>query len=257
VDIPWTGRLAFIAGVTGVIDKHYSAVQQLGERFLYYRLQTDSEVMPLYAIQNAGRMSEMREELEGVTARFLEQFDHDILPVFMPEGIERKIQLLARFVAASRSPISKDRFNQTLDYMVELEVPTRLVQQLYNISMGIAVVQGKEAVDREIYEKIITRLARDSTHSIRKSMVYTLWSKHIHGDSWANQSDICGYCVGIPRSTVRYYLNDLIALGIIEDREVNNSLYYRIKDSWVELIRDCGVYDGVGIKPKYTCEEEP
>uniref|UniRef100_A0A6H1Z8A8 Putative ATPase domain containing protein n=1 Tax=viral metagenome TaxID=1070528 RepID=A0A6H1Z8A8_9ZZZZ len=246
VEIHWKGKLAFIAGVTGVIDKHFGVTQELGERFVYYRTTTDRELMPKYALANTGRVSEMREALASTVATFLNQFDSlDLTPVPIREDVLHRIFLLSQFIAGSRSGISRDRFHHTLDYMIEIEVGTRLVQQLQNVAIGVALIQGKDAVDMDIYDRVITRIGRDSTHSIRRYLLHTMWHNNIHGDNWTYQSHLATICGKIPRTTIRTYLEDMVALGILEDREGIGRLEYRISDEWINLIHDCGVYENV------------
>ena len=255
VSVHWKGRLAFIAGVTGVIDKHYSVTQQLGERFLYYRMVTDNELMPVYALNNAGRITEMRYVMEDAMAKFLAQFDgREIEPVEVPPLVAQKIFQLSRFISGARTTISKDRFSRTLDYMVEMEVPTRLIQQLHNVAMGVAIAQGKTAVDRDIYERVIARIGRDSTHSIRKAILQMLWMNKVYETNWTYQTSLCNLLRHIPRSTSRAYLEDMVSLGIIEEREIGNKMEYRMTDTWVNIIRDSGVYDGVALKPVTNIE---
>lgn len=40
--VEWSGKIAVLAGVTPVIDKHHWLHQILGERFLYYRIGTEN-----------------------------------------------------------------------------------------------------------------------------------------------------------------------------------------------------------------------
>jgi hypothetical protein len=73
-DVTWSGRLAIIAGVTPVIDRHHSISQILGERFITYRMESDdTRRKATKAIYVVGKEKSMRLELEQMTKDFLQQ----------------------------------------------------------------------------------------------------------------------------------------------------------------------------------------
>ena len=256
VRIRWRGRIGFITGVTEAIDKAYSVTQELGERFLYWRMDTDLEEQPMKAIENIHKQTEKKEALSNAAGEFLDQFDNtELRKVPVPNNIIKKIHALARFVSGVRTPISKDRFSHHLNYLPSLEVATRLIQQLYNLAVGIALVRGKPAVDEDIYRQIICRVARDTIHSIRKNIMESMWLNRVHSYGWIPQNKLCNLCKRIYRPTLIAYLGDLIALGVLEYEEGERQMRYRITSEWVNLIKDSEIYDSI-IKPEFNSSGE-
>src|SRR5262249_42479656 len=58
--LPWEGRMGFLGGVTDVIDSHHAVISALGDRFLYCRIQAESNMRRCVARKVIERGEAMR-----------------------------------------------------------------------------------------------------------------------------------------------------------------------------------------------------
>jgi hypothetical protein len=215
-EVTWTGKLAIIAGVTPVIERHHSIHQVLGERFLYYRISpNDPRAMAETAQKFAGKEDQMRRELRETVKQFLEQFQNfRIEDVHIDDGINEKLFSLACFVAEARSGVSRDRYTQAIEYLPEAEGPARLVKQLFTLGCGIAIIQGKNELDENVFT-ILKKVGRDTLPSNRNLILRTMWRKRIFGNRWEQPRTLSGY-FNYPSQTTKLHLEDLMVLNLVE-----------------------------------------
>ncbi len=146
----WKGRLGFIAGVTGVIDRHHEVMGTLGQRFVLVRPQQPNRMAAAQrAIENAEAPlgKDVRRAIARGVARFLRS-----LPL-VPPGLvsDQRTQLarIADFVTCSRSPVIRDGHTREIEYAPEREMPARFARQMAALVRGIALVRGRETVNAD------------------------------------------------------------------------------------------------------------
>jgi hypothetical protein len=147
--VDWTGKLGLIAGVTPIIDTHYSVNQVLGERFLLYRFAPAEEVgVARRAMGQQGLEGVMREELREAVAAFF----RDLVPLrkTIPEPILDRLAALAAFTARARSGVVWGSRGE-LEYVPEPEGPGRLAKQLATLARGLAVLRDTPEVTEADY----------------------------------------------------------------------------------------------------------
>ncbi len=257
-EINWAGKLAILAGVTPVIDRHHSIHQILGERFLYYRISpSNPQAMAEMARRFAGREGQIRNELKETVKQFLEQFkDPKIKDIAIEAEINQRLVTLACFVAGARSGVSRDRSTQAIEYLPEAEGPARLVKQLFTLGCGIAIIQGKSEIDEGVYN-ILKKVGKDTLPSIRNSILEKMWQRKITSNSWEKTRTLSGF-FNYPVSTSKFQLEDLMVLGLVDRKIEGNSsededdryrrqettpYYWRLSDRCCDLIQSSGVYD--------------
>jgi hypothetical protein len=213
--IQWEGKLAVLAGVTPVLDKHHGLHQILGERFLYYRMGNDDPKRMAEKAQGlTGKEKAMRHELQEVTRQFLEQFkEPKIKDIHISELMNQKLINLACFVAQARTGVSRDRYDGTIEYIPEAEGPARLIKQLWTLGAGIATIQGKDELDEGVYI-ILKKVGRDSLPRHRDIIFQTMVQREILLDRWENTKAI-GRLLNIPTDTARRYCEDLMMVNLL------------------------------------------
>ena len=204
----WKGKVGLIAGVTTIIDTHYSIYQTLGERFIQYRIsQPEPEEVAEVAMRNQGHEKQMREALATAVQEFVEELDLEVVPELGLETI-KKLAKLSSFVALARSGVIRDSYgSKEITYVPEPESPPRLAKQLALLAKSLMIC-GLSA--EEAY-RLCCKVGFDSIHRIRVA-VLRLLTKTEGALSTSSLAEATQY----PTNTVRRYLEDLAALKVVK-----------------------------------------
>ena len=213
--ISWEGKLYLICGVTPVIDRYHSVHSVLGERFLNFRFEANEEnKMSEKAISMAGHEKAMRQELQGITSDFLQQFkEPKFESIKVGEEVKQKIFALVSLIAKGRTGVSRDRYHQTIDYLPQTEGTPRLIKQIWTLGCGISVIQGKNEIDDDIYS-ILKQVGRDSLPSHRDRILETMFLNEFYSGNWETTKAL-SKLINCPTTTARMYLEDLMMVGIL------------------------------------------
>lgn len=219
----WKGKLGFIAGVTSVIDHHYSIYQTLGERFIQYRpIQPDPIELSLRAMGNSGKEKEMREEIQNAFADFVSGIVIPSEETIIPEETKNRIAHLSAFCVRARSGVIREGYSsREIELIPEAELPTRLSKQLITLYFSLSLISGG-FTDHD-YE-LIYKIGMDTLPKSRKLVIDAL----LKADSYQETADIA-MTIEYPTNTTRRILEDLHGLKLIT-RESQGRGY---ADRWV------------------------
>ena len=133
--LEWEGKVGFVGGVTGAIDRHFSVMSQMGERLLLYRMRS-GELDPIVkqALGTVGLEKRMRSELSAATGGVFAA-TKDYVPRALTAD-EQKV-LIAAGILVARGRAGVFRYGSRIDAVVEPEVPTRLARQLLTLARGM------------------------------------------------------------------------------------------------------------------------
>lgn len=205
----WNGKLGFIAGVTSIIDTHYSIYQTLGERFVQYRpLQPDPIKLSLRAIDNSGNEKEMREEIQNAFADFMASVEIPTEKIAIPENLKNHIAYLSTFCVRARSGVERSGYSREIELIPDSELPTRLSKQLITLALAFSLIE-KGQFTNEDYE-LIYKIGLDTLPQKRKLAIETL----IKADDYLETADVAME-IGYPTNTTRRILEDLHGLGLV------------------------------------------
>lgn len=211
----YESHFSLIANVTPVIDKYTSVQQTLGERFLKIRLkEVKMDAKIAKALDNEDKQEEMRKELAEAVRRFYEQkFEIDM--VGFPDRVKVKVVQLAKLVAICRTSVSRDPYRQnTLTYLPEYEVGTRIGIQLKKLARSLACIRGRKEVGEDEVE-VLRRVSQDTLAKKTKVLLDFL---HGHSDEWLTTAEVTEKS-RIEYQTCRFSLQDLQVLGLLETRK--------------------------------------
>jgi hypothetical protein len=219
----WHGKLGFIAGVTPVIDTHYTIYQVLGERFVQYRpIQPNEKDLARRAIKNCGNEKLMREEIQNAFVNFVIGIKIPVDKIDTCDELKDKIVSLSTFCVRARSGIIRDGFStREIELIPDVELPTRLAKQLVTIASALLLIDGKFL--NEHYE-LIYKIGIDSLPQKRRLVIETL----IGANDYIETSGIA-MKIGYPTNTTRRILEDLHGLRLV-DREHKGQGY---SDRWI------------------------
>lgn len=208
--IGWEGKIGFAFGCTLAIEDMRSFTGHLGERFLYFSLDSsDRSLAAKRALGNRERSRAMREELQGEVCRFFSELE---LPghVDIADGYEDTLIEVADFVAHARTPVPRDRFTREIKDHPSPEEPTRLAQQLGNLICGHAVLHGRTSVTADDMVMLGSAAMGCIPGRRRKLLdhMYTL-------NASATTTELAT-AVDLPTATTRRDLEDFAALRLVQ-----------------------------------------
>lgn len=201
----WQGKLTILAAVTPEIDRMYSVMSSLGERFLKIRWDRPAREAGEIAYGQSGRERSIRAEIQKEVKTLFDAAPNRS-PKIAPEMVTR-ISYLADLVAHARSHVSWE--SGQIDYTAPAEANTRITKQLAAIATGVAALRCKQVVDESEWEDIL-RVGLDSILPKRKQV---LLAKNINETTapW-------------PRTSAKRVLDECEALGLISADSQGN--YY-------------------------------
>jgi hypothetical protein len=232
--VAWKGKLAFIAGVTNVIDEHHKVTQALGERFLYYRMPKDNPMaVATFAQNNAGLEEDMRRELTSGVRDFMA--DIKLHPVEQTPEMQRRLISLACMVASARSVVSKNPYTGVHNYEPQAEGPSRLIKQLSQLGSGIANVLCKDEVDDEVYD-VLKKVAIDTLPGLRYKIISWMTSKGLTNGSMATTSQICDG-INMSLNTTRHHLEDFESMEVVRKKVDGTTYSWGLTPMFVEYLK--------------------
>lgn len=194
----WQGRITLIAGVTPDIDKHYSAIQSLGDRFVMVRW---------HRVGLEAAMRAMMQDLEKAKAE-LRTAVHGLFASLtatdpaVPEPFMARLAALAEYAVRGRSHVTRTTDgDKAIIGDPEAESAPRLAQQLCQLAKGSARLSGRETANSEDFE-VAKRAAFDCIPARRRAML----DSAIEG----------GKITTTNSSTKKYDRQDLEAMGLVE-----------------------------------------
>jgi len=214
--VRWSGKIAFIAGVTPAIDEYHSVNQVLGERFLCYRCKNESQIDIAYkVIETSVEMVRMRREIELCVKDFLDQFGNKPdFPITTPEMIHKLVHL-GVFVADMRTAVIRDR-NHHIVTPPMTEGAGRITRQLLYMSYGLAVVRGLIAVDDTTYS-LVKKIARDTVNQWRLEII-----RYIHANPMVTTKEISDH-MALSEPAIREKLRDMELIDIVIGHECEHN----------------------------------
>jgi hypothetical protein len=218
--VEYRARFGFIAGVTPILDKHYKVMQQLGERFLKYRMEDDEQELTTRAEQNEGSEEVMREEIGNAVMGFLSHLLVRDDVTLSPEQSKQIIEA-ARFLAVCRTPVviqsSKSDFYH--DYIPTPELPTRLVKQLKKGCKALAIVRGRGTVSSEDVATVV-KLTLHTCPPDRLHVLKAVQELYNGMGDGVTVSEIKKK-VSLPVSSLRRVCEQLVLLNLLEETSIS------------------------------------
>jgi DNA-binding transcriptional ArsR family regulator len=201
----WAGRVGLIAGCTPTIDRHYSVMGAMGERFVLFRLpHVDAHEQAGRALEHAGAEQTMRAELGQAVATL---FEHQSTE--RPERSEqdaRRLVRLAALVVRCRSVVERDGYTREVELIPESEAPTRLVVVLDRLLGGLRTI----GVEPDAAWRVVGTAALDSIPALRRAAMDGL----LAAEGELKTAELAE-AIGYPKMTTERALEDLVAHGVV------------------------------------------
>lgn len=226
-------KFSMFAAVTHKI-KAYST-SEAGERFLHFNLNTDealSDTIAERAIDFQLQGETKSNELKNIIQVYLEKdwdFDNLSLAGRVPRWFKDRVIPLGTLLTRLRTRVNRHAYGQyqgQVIYQPVAEKPNRAVVCLTKAAIAYSLIEEKPEIDKDIYNKVIKRLALNTisgyTTDIVRELVGT--EKGLTKGELKNRLRV---------HRVEAYLEDLEILDIVE--KVNTNRYKTkkvINDLW-------------------------
>ena len=164
------GRVGFLGACTPKIDEHHGMIQELGQRWMYYRFpQTDGTGECKAALKVRNREQMMR-ELQSMVHGFFESIGlgwDNVEPRALEPREEDRLTAMAQLVTAVRTSVPRDFRTKEIVGVAAIEGPTRLVQCLGQLFLALEWI----GLDEEDRWGVIGKVAMDSAPVLRSAAV--------------------------------------------------------------------------------------
>jgi len=233
-------NFTLIAGVTPAIDDHWSVRQQLGERFISWRIpEIDMEKLSAKVKENRGRKMQVRRELKLYFGAFIKKYrDIKEQPV-LNDPLATKIGELAEGATWTRTSVMRFGYTREVRRIPEREGSARLFEQLLHLATSLALVRDSKEVTEQDYA-ILYRVALSSIPPERIQAIELLLELTeevkkkglLNSEFWLETPEISDR-LNLDTSSTRIILDDLFLLRILH-RKGANPLLWRLDPEFAQ-----------------------
>jgi hypothetical protein len=229
--LEWCGKATVVCATTPAVEKAWTLLRDLGERFVTVRWpRGDGVAQAEKAWEQISNEKEINATLKDLTRKF---FDKPTLRGSrIPDvlGKYREIIYLAEMVSRLRASVqrSSDGKREINDIPVA-EGPPRLMKAMTQLVRGHATL-FRRADPEEADMRIARRIAIDSIPQTRRAVFETI----PHDGKDIGVVDIMRV-TGLPRTTIDWTLEEMQALGVLEYGTTGHEPYAVFTDTFLEL----------------------
>jgi hypothetical protein len=209
VPLRWSGRLTLLAACTPAIDNYASHADQLGPRWLYYRLAaastTAKRATSRKARLRAGQLASSRRQVAELTGRLVAAAHRKVGSVRLSSVAAEHLDDLAIVCCYGRAVVPRNAYGRReIEGLAIVEEPPRLVAQLVLLARGLLALGLQEPAA----VALCRRAALDSMPAVRRGLLQVL------ADAEEVTVSEAARRVGCHRHVARLALEELAAIGL-------------------------------------------
>jgi hypothetical protein len=209
VPLRWSGRLTLLAACTPAIDNYASHNDQLGPRWLYYRLTAGSSQAKRAASRKArlrpGDLGRLRSQAAQLAAQLVTAAQPQAAMLMVSETAAERLDDLAIVCCFGRASVPRNAYGRReIEGLAIIEEPPRLIGQLLLLAKGLLALGLPEPATMGLCR----RAALDSIPQVRRRLLQALATVNEVTVSEAARR------VGCDRRVARMGLEELAAIGL-------------------------------------------
>lgn len=242
--IAWKGKLGVISGSTPSIYSHFEEVADMGERFIYYRMEEyDRKKAAQLAINRGVSAHDVDNILKDKYTEYLrgviEWFDGDrglADKLRLDEDTQEWIVRVALFAERLRASVHTDWKGENIDRVPVMAYPTRVVLQLRALGLGLLAMKLHEGNGLGEEEKhVLGRCAYSLANEEKRACLRILGSI---GHNERLRTTTIADKIGLNTAVIGRVLQGMAATGVLERSGDESGLSWRIKEreDW-EIVR--------------------
>ena len=246
----YESKFGILAAVTPILDRHSGVIQQLGERFICFRMQEKERMKAIYkAVSNLPQLVKMRAELSNAAQQLLSLPIPKLDKMSFDKDTCSRLVYAAEFVSLARTQVLRSGIKRVISHIPEPELGTRLVQQFQALCMGHAAINQRTTFAEEDFE-LIRKVARDTIPTKIELFIEFLWRNyHRKRKKWPNNPGAwwteikeLSEISGISFETVKEILEDFRLLKIVVRQGVGKYVW-KLSRRMRTTIRLSGIYE--------------
>lgn len=219
--VRWKGKLGLIAAATGAIDRHHSIINELGDRYLYFR-------MPKTDVDTKLDMADLppadKAPIVSALLALVSSIDYKTIPALSPDNT-KMLKSLAKFVSHTRTATIRDGVSRKLEHLNDPEEPVRLYKSFRNLFRGLLMV----GVETQVASELICKIALDTIPPARLAVLRPI----VTSTEPVAGTDILAVPGFFSETTLRRALEDLESYKVIVKNGVNGHPSSFSKSSWL------------------------
>lgn len=197
--ISWDGKLAVLAGCTGVIDHHHQLFNTMGERWINFRFTECNEYGQLRTMYNEDRPEDWSLQVRKMVQEFFEEqhlaFGQSISRRAFTDKEKYHLIELACMAARCRSAVARDSYTKERLDTRESEIGTRIGGALGQLLLGMEAV----GVNAPACWRVLNKIALDSMPNTRRKILETIFEAP---QSTREISQLTGLCLSVAKRTI-------------------------------------------------------
>jgi hypothetical protein len=222
----WEGKLGLLFGVTGIIDSHYTAISEMGDRYLLCRLQQSKRQLERAFKHTGAQNSQMRKELKDAVTKLFASPLQTPAPLKIDSDEYEEFAKTVALVVRLRGSVERDRITREIEAIPGAEGPARIGLCLERLLTGLIAI----GLERKRAFKVVMAVALDSVPPLRRRAYdFLCEKKDMLGNPMEMETPKIAEALGLPTNTVRRALEDLAAYRLV--RRIKNS--QGKADAWV------------------------
>jgi hypothetical protein len=209
VPLRWSGRLTLLAACTPAIDNYASHADQLGPRWLYYRLTSASSTAKRATSRKArlrtGQLANSRRQAAELCGRLVDAAHNTVGSLQLSPAAAEHLDDLAIVCCYGRAVVPRNAYGRReIEGLAIVEEPPRLVAQLMLLARGLLALGLQEPAA----VALCRRAALDSMPAVRRGLLAVL------ADADEVTVSEAARRVGCHRHVARMALEELAAIGL-------------------------------------------
>jgi len=244
----WKGKLGFIAMATPQIDANIDIIRELGERWIYWRLEPQHMPSPneiaKKAQSNVGREGSLRLRITDATIEFLDGiirgyngkrdedrgFDTD-------SEWSEEIRKVAILTSNLKMVVGRNFYTRDLAYKPYVESPARITRYYTQLAMCLSIISNQK-----VNKDIVDLVKRSAVYSLPALGTDILRELYKLGDGRIMTIELARN-LNIPEKTAKNILEDYQIAGITSSMNVGGDLLWTLTDKIYNQIRETGILD--------------
>jgi hypothetical protein len=213
----WTGRLTLLAACTPAIDNYQSHADQLGPRWLYYRISAGSAQAKRATSRKArlrgGQLARSRANAAEFAIHLVTAAREKATTVDLPDAAAEQLDDIAIVACFGRAVVPRNPYGRRdIEGLAIIEEPPRLVAQLVLLAKGLLAL----GLPAPAAVALCRRAALDSIPAVRRGLLAALAKAEELTASEAARR------IGCHRHVARMALEELGAIGLATCPELDD-----------------------------------
>lgn len=242
--VSWEGKVGLIASCTTIIYYKLPELSVMGDRMMMYQVEQPDRMevqQKIWENEDAGvdgseEMSMAMRDYIHKVMDFIDKNKQEVDNTKIDEETRKEFFDVADFTSQARSGVVWNYKKDTIAFVPDPEMPTRVLRQLIAFANALMVMNMSEngnGILTENDKKLIYKLAFDSIPSQRREVLRTVGTYRV-GATIEGIADK----IGMPYDSVKIITDELVAIKVF-DRSVdpvNKKVYFKIKPKLIDTV---------------------